>query len=764
MTETNDVKGTVEAPPTTDASAATTESEVQRTATNPPEADAGGARSPESSAPTSAPPQEENLPPASEATALPQEADALEAASASSPTSEQETPGARTAGEEAAPSGGPAPPDGQDGAPARKKRRRRRRKKKGAEAQGNAQAPEPGAESHESEASKKQNEAPLARFFEGHGREHLFRKDDIVAGRLLEVREDGVAVIDLFGRGLAFMDTREPEEIAELPEPAMPEAASAASEAPPEAPAAAEAEPSPASPDAAEPSEPPTQERSAEEASAASEAPPEAPPEAPAVAEADAAEVEPSPASPDAAEPSEPPTQERSAEEDEAPGPPPDTLLLETPRHFELDEVVSARVRSVSDSGSVALVNRPIDRKAAKAALRAARERGEKVEGIVFGYNRGGFDVLVQGIRAFCPASGMSLQPIEDPQAFVGRKFLFSVAPKKRGSSIVVSRRSALEKERRRRIKERLTTLQPGERLTGVVRHVRSFGLIVDVGDGVEGLVHLSELSWKRGVSPSEVAEVGQQVQVQVLEAVPPSRKERYGKLSLSIRATLPDPWEDHPEVLREGLLLERPVVRVTDFGAFVALAEGVDGLLPASEILGSSKNGHPSDVLKEGDSVRVVVERVDRKGHKIWLSKPTELELKWLEEGVLDPDKRPKSLKPGQHIPVLVVRAEHGGVVVQAQGVLGARGRGFVPNRELAGEDGPIDRKSLQPGTELMVKIIGTDRSGGLRCSMRARLIDEERRAVREYRKEASRQGFGTFGDLLRAKLGQISDGEPGS
>ncbi len=703
--------------------------------------------------------------------------------------------------------------------PKKKRKRRRRRKKKKAAGDGAEAAATEGGAAQGTEEGGQRAEAPLARWFEGHGREHAFKKDEIVAGRLLEVREDGVLVLDLFGKGTAFMDAREPVEIADLPtppqqpetaktaetgEPADAEAAEEAAPGTDEAGAAAAEAASSASPDDASAETATGTARpdgtvvhaqavavpsSAAEESAATEDTPETPsdggeaqaaPEpaeaAPAVAASDteepaaeATDTGPSDGEVTAAQgsaegqsaPSEAQAAQQTATEEPA-GPPPDTLFPETPPERTVGQVVMGRIRSVADSGHMALVNRPVDRRAAKAALAAAREQGEKVEGIVFGFNRGGFDVLVQGIRAFCPASGMSLQPIEDPLAFLGRKLLFSVAPRK-GSSIVVSRRSQLEKERRKRIKERLAELKPGERVRGTVTQVRDFGLIVDIGDGVEGLVHLSELSWKRGVKPSEVAEVGQEIEVEVLQAVPPSRKERHGKLSLSRRATLPDPWEQHPEVLREGVLLELPVVRVTDFGAFLEMADGIDGLLPASEIVGRDKAAKPADHVSVGDRLKVVVERVDRKGHKIWLSKPSELELKWLEEGVFDPEKRPKSLKPGNHVQVLVVRSEHAGIVVQVQGVLGRRGRGFLPNRELVGEDGPIDRKSLQPGTELTVKIVGTDRTGGLRCSIRARLLDEERRAVREYRKEAARQGFGTFGDLLRAKLGGGGEESPG-
>ena len=430
----------------------------------------------------------------------------------------------------------------------------------------------------------------------------------------------------------------------------------------------------------------------------------------------------------------------------------------EPPPPPALGSIFRGRVGGVAESGHIVLVNRAIDRDAARAKILATRDAKDRVLGLVYGFNRGGFDVLVEGIRAFCPASAISLHPVDDPAEFVGRRLEFTVPENKSGGrGIILSRRSVLEREARKLARERMKTLTAGERLAGRVTHVREFGALVDIGDGVEGLVHQSELSWTRGVRPADVVKPGDEVEVEVLAVHPPSRKDRYGKLSLSLRACLPDPWDQAGgEVLSPGSVRKGRVVRTAEFGAFVEIAPGVDGLVHISE-LGGRDVTHANQVVNEGDELDVVVERVDRKQRRISLSKLTAEDLAAIESGELDPKKAHISLRPGTHVTVIIKRVEHHGMQVQVDGVLGKRGRGYISNRDLpeSGERG----KQLTAGSKVDVKIAGTDRDGRLRCTIKGLLLDEERKAVKEYRREAAKQGLGTFGDLLRAKLGQQGD-----
>jgi small subunit ribosomal protein S1 len=286
------------------------------------------------------------------------------------------------------------------------------------------------------------------------------------------------------------------------------------------------------------------------------------------------------------------------------------------------------------------------------------------------------------------------------------------------------------------------------------VLEVRDYGVLVDIDDGLDGLVHMSEVSWSRGVRPHDVAKVGDEVDVEVLKVQQASRKDRFGRVSLSMRACQPDPLEAAEGNIRPGMPIKGKVVRTTDFGAFIELEENVEGLLHISELGGSRELTHAKQAVTEGDEINVVVERIDRAQRRISLSRLTEADAAAIEAGEIEVGKAPRNLKQGSLVAVRVKRVDHTGVQVQVDGMLGKRGRGFIPSREL--QDMRDDkRQGVSQGDVIQVKVIGTERDGTLRCSIRARLLDDERKAVRDYRKESASQGLGTFGDLLKAKLG---------
>jgi len=234
----------------------------------------------------------------------------------------------------------------------------------------------------------------------------------------------------------------------------------------------------------------------------------------------------------------------------------------------------------------------------------------------------------------------------------------------------------------------------------------------------------------------------------------PATRRDRTGRVSLSLRKCLPDPWEEHADAVKVGAVHKGKVTGTTDFGAFVEIAPEIEGLLHISELGGDKHLKHANEAVSEGDELDVLVERVDKGQRRISLAKLTPEELEAIQKGEIDPTVAPKSLKPGSHVTIVIDRVEHHGCMAHVKGVIGKRGRAYLPNRELP--DGSGDRKkSFGQGKEVQAKIVGKDRSGALRVSVKGRQIDEERKAVREYRKEAAKQGgFGTFGDLLRSKL----------
>jgi small subunit ribosomal protein S1 len=359
--------------------------------------------------------------------------------------------------------------------------------------------------------------------------------------------------------------------------------------------------------------------------------------------------------------------------------------------------------------------------------------------------------VLVEGIRVFCPASGIALGPIENPEELLGHRLEFTVPPVKAGThGLVVSRRGILERQQRKAAKQLFRSLAPGQRLKGRVTQIREFGIFVDLG-GIEGLVHQSELSFSRGVRPQDAAKVGDEVDVQVLRVGEGQTRKERERVSLSMKALQDDPWGAHADLLEPGSVITGKVVRTTEFGAFIEIAPQIEGLLHISELGRELK--HANQALNEGQELRVVVERVDRKVRRISLSKLSSAEEKALEGGALDP-KSARPPKPGQQVMVVVDKVDHAGLVVQVPGVFGRRGRGFIPNSEMGTERGTDHRKGFPPGTQIPAKVIGVDRDGGFRFSRKALMVEEEKRAIQDYRREAARQGLGTFGDLLRKKL----------
>jgi small subunit ribosomal protein S1 len=422
----------------------------------------------------------------------------------------------------------------------------------------------------------------------------------------------------------------------------------------------------------------------------------------------------------------------------------------EAPPPPALGTIFRGRIGSVAESGHVVLVNRIVDVGAAKQRIIKAREQRQRVRGVVYGFNRGGFDVMVEGVRVFCPASGMALGPVDNPEPLLGQRLEFTVPPAKAGThGLVVSRRGILERQQRKAAKQLFRSLQPGQRLKGRVTQVREFGLFVDLG-GFEGLVHSSELSFARGVRPQDVAQPGDEIDVQVLRVGEGQTRKERERVSLSMKTLQADPWSEQGALLEPGNIVTGKVVRTTEFGAFIELVPTIEGLLHISELGRELK--HASQALEEGQEIKVVVERVDRKARRISLSKLTQAEEKALAEGVDPKSGRPP--KPGQHLTVIVEKVEHAGLLVQVPGVFGRRGRGFIPNSEMGTERGTDHRRGFPPGTHVPAKVVGVDRDGGFRFSRKAVAFEEEKRAVQDYRREAARHGLGTFGDILRAKL----------
>jgi ribosomal protein S1 len=253
---------------------------------------------------------------------------------------------------------------------------------------------------------------------------------------------------------------------------------------------------------------------------------------------------------------------------------------------------------------------------AALDVLRKARDERRTVEGRVFGWNPGGFHVVIDGLAAFCPRSEMELDPIADPEAYLDKTFAFRVLKiQGKGRRIVLSRTALLREEQEKQASATVAKLRAGSVVQGKVASLTDFGAFVDVGGGVEGLVHVSEISRERVNKPADRLHVGQEVEVKVLKV------EKGGKrLSLSIKALEPDPWREIREKYPEGAVVEGKVERTDKPGAFIQLEPGLVGLLPTSE-MGLPREAIAARAYPKGKTVRVQVVGIDPKRRRISLA-----------------------------------------------------------------------------------------------------------------------------------------------
>ncbi len=249
--------------------------------------------------------------------------------------------------------------------------------------------------------------------------------------------------------------------------------------------------------------------------------------------------------------------------------------------------------------------------------LEQAWQAGVPVEGVVEKEIKGGYEIKLGGTsRAFCPYSQIALRRVENPEALIGTRLTFQISEyAENGRNIIVSRRALLEEEQRRLKEEAHAGITVGMTVTGTVISLQDYGAFVDIG-GLEGLLPVSEIGWSRVKDVREVLSVGQQLKVAVKSI--DSEKDR---ISLSIKDTLADPWEQVPDKFPEGSFHSGTVARLDTFGAFVTIGDGVDGLLHISKLGAGKRINHPREVVREGEQVEVKIESIDRGNRRISLA-----------------------------------------------------------------------------------------------------------------------------------------------
>lgn len=402
-------------------------------------------------------------------------------------------------------------------------------------------------------------------------------------------------------------------------------------------------------------------------------------------------------------------------------------------------EVVRAHVVEVDPRQGIVRLGRTLGRGA--NAVMQAKESGVAIEGKVTGVNKGGLEVDLGGARAFCPISQVDTRRVEDAEAkaLIGQTLRFVVTDvRDEGRNVVVSRRALLEREASENASRTMADVRPGAVLRGTVTSVRDFGAFVDLG-GVEGLVPRSEIAHDRSVAVSDALKAGDSVEVQVREIkdAEPGAKGPAKKITLSLKALMADPWEGLD--VAPGRVLAGTVTRTTEFGRFVRLAPGVEGLLHVSE-LGKSFQAD------EGQEIRVVVKKIDRDAKKISLAPAP-------DGAEVGSTLATSEVRVGAIVRGKVERHETYGIFVQLEGTKGRAGRGLVPSAELGVPRGTDLRKAFPDGSEVTAKVLETG-EGRLRLSIKGAKADEERADFEQARGKANAPAsLGTFADLLKGR-----------
>ena len=462
------------------------------------------------------------------------------------------------------------------------------------------------------------------------------------------------------------------------------------------------------------------------------------------------------------------------------------------------------------------------------SALEDANETGEIITGVINGKVKGGFTVEVADIRAFLPGSLIDLRPLRDTAHLEGKPLEFKVIKlDQKRNNVVVSRRAVLEQENSHERDALLASIEEGQNVKGIVKNLTDYGAFVDLG-GVDGLLHITDMAWKRIRHPSEMVNVGDEVDVRVLKF----DKEK-NRVSLGMKQLGDDPWSDIISRYPEGAKVQATITNLTEYGCFAEIESGVEGLVHVSEMDWTNKNVHPSKVVSVGDETEVMILEIDEDRRRISLGikqcRPNPWEafgavhektqrikgsiksitdfgifigldggidglvhlsdISWNEPG----EEAVRRFSKGDEIEtvILAVDAERERISLGIKQLerdpfsefLEVSDRGSIVKArvtevsaaeavmELAEEvigvlkaseidSNKIDdaTKVLEVGQEIETKIIGVDRKARtISLSIKAKDEQEEREAVKDHqRQESERSGPATLGDLIKAQMDQ--------
>ncbi|WP_375182802.1 30S ribosomal protein S1 [Marinobacter sp.] len=407
-----------------------------------------------------------------------------------------------------------------------------------------------------------------------------------------------------------------------------------------------------------------------------------------------------------------------------------------------IGDVVDVALDAVEDGfGETRLSREKAKRAEAWKVLEKSFEAEEVVKGVINGKVKGGFTVDLAGIRAFLPGSLVDVRPVRDTAHLENKELEFKVIKlDQKRNNVVVSRRAVLEAENSAEREALLETLTEGLEIKGIVKNLTDYGAFVDLG-GVDGLLHITDMAWKRIKHPSEIVNVGDEINVKVLKF----DRER-NRVSLGLKQLGEDPWVDIKGRYPEGSKVKARVTNLTDYGCFAELEEGVEGLVHVSEMDWTNKNIHPSKVVQVGDEVEVMILDIDEERRRISLG-IKQLESDPFAEFVQLNDKG--SIVKGT---VSAVDAKAATIALndEVEAVLKAS--------EISRDRVEDARNALKEGEEVEAKIISIDRKNRIiNLSVKSKDVEDDKQALENVRsKAAETSGATTIGDLIKEQMQQ--------
>jgi len=497
---------------------------------------------------------------------------------------------------------------------------------------------------------------------------------------------------------------------------------------------------------------------------------------------------------------------------------------------LSIGDEVQVALESVEDGfGETKLSREKAKRAEAWKDLEAAHEADEVVTGVINGKVKGGFTVDINTIRAFLPGSLVDVRPVRETVHLEGKELEFKVIKlDQKRNNVVVSRRAVMEAANSVERDALLESLQEGMSIKGIVKNLTDYGAFVDLG-GVDGLLHITDMAWKRIKHPSEIVEVGQEIDVKVLKF----DRER-NRVSLGLKQLGEDPWVEITNRYPEGSRVQARVTNLTDYGCFAELEEGVEGLVHVSEMDWTNKNVHPSKIVQLGDEVEVMVLDIDEERRRISLgikqcqqnpwdafasqyAKGDKIsgsiksitdfgifiglegnidglvhlsDISWNEAGEeavrnykkgdeietvilsIDPERERISLGikqlEGDAFSDYVAENDRGTIVtgevieVDAKAVvikLADEIEGVLKASDIARERVEDARSQFKVGDSVEAKIISVDRKNrALALSIKAKDHDDEQEAVKSLKEKDEVASPGTIGDLIKAQMNEKS------